>query len=117
MGDALHPLALTCFLLGQSPVVANVSMEWTCAFYFPKHSGLLLDRSRFVSFTTTPWRCNTVTPYKKRTCPLTKRLAEDMMIRNLADATIDAYTYHVRRFADFIQKPLERASVREAFGR
>jgi len=54
-----------------------------------------------------------MTPYKKRTCPLTKRLAEDMMIRNLADATIDAYTYHVRRFADFIQKPLERANVED----
>ena len=52
-----------------------------------------------------------MTPYKNRTCPLTKRLAEDMMIRNLADATIDAYTYHVRRFADFIQKPLERVNV------
>ena len=35
------------------------------------------------------------------------------MIRNLADATIDAYTYHVRRFADFIQKPLERANVED----
>jgi site-specific recombinase XerD len=54
-----------------------------------------------------------VTPYKNRTCPLTKRLAEDMMIRNLAEATIDAYTYHVRRFADFIEKPLERANVED----
>jgi site-specific recombinase XerD len=36
-----------------------------------------------------------------------------MMIRNLADSTIDAYTYHVRRFADFIQKPLERANVED----
>jgi len=32
------------------------------------------------------------------------------MIRNMADATIDAYTYHVRRFADFIQKPLDRVT-------
>jgi integrase/recombinase XerD len=54
-----------------------------------------------------------MTPYKKRTCPLTKRLAEDMMIRNLADATIDAYTYHVRRFADFIEKPLGQATVED----
>ena len=51
-----------------------------------------------------------MTPYKKRSCPITKRLAEDMMIRNLADATIDAYTFHVRRFADFIDKPLDRAT-------
>ena len=27
-----------------------------------------------------------MTPFKKRSCPLTKRLAEDMMIRNLADS-------------------------------
>jgi integrase/recombinase XerD len=54
-----------------------------------------------------------MTPYKKRTCPITQRLAEDMMIRNLADATIDAYTYHVRRFADFIEKPLDRATVED----
>ena len=45
-----------------------------------------------------------MTPYKDRKCELTRRLAEDMMIRNLADSTIDAYTYHVRRFADFIEK-------------
>ena len=51
-----------------------------------------------------------MTPHKKRTCPLTRRLAEDMTIRNLAPATIDAYTYHVRRFADFIQKPLDQVT-------
>ena len=33
-----------------------------------------------------------MTPYKDRQCELTRRLAEDMMIRNLADSTIDAYT-------------------------
>jgi site-specific recombinase XerD len=33
-----------------------------------------------------------------------------MKIRNLASATIDAYTYHARRFADFIQKPLDGAT-------
>ena len=54
-----------------------------------------------------------MTPYRKRECQLTKRLAEDMMIRNLADSTIDAYTYHVRRFADLIDKPLERATVED----
>jgi hypothetical protein len=51
-----------------------------------------------------------MTPYKKRTCQLTQRLAEDMMICNLAETTIDAYTYHVRKFADFIKKPLEQAT-------
>lgn len=51
-----------------------------------------------------------MTPYNKRSCPITQRLAEDLMIRNMAAATIDAYTYHVRRFADFIQKPLDRVT-------
>jgi site-specific recombinase XerD len=51
-----------------------------------------------------------MTPHQNRLCPLTKRLAEDMKIRNLAQATIDAYTYHARRFADFNQKPLDRAT-------
>jgi integrase/recombinase XerD len=51
-----------------------------------------------------------MTPYKQRSCPITKRLAEDLMIRNMADATIDAYTYHVRRLADFIKKPLDRVT-------
>ena len=51
-----------------------------------------------------------MTPFKKCSCPLTQRLAEDLMIRNRAEATIDAYTYHVRRFADFIQKPLNRVT-------
>ena len=36
-----------------------------------------------------------------------------MLIRNMAAATIDAYTYHVRRFADFIEKPLDRATVED----
>ena len=54
-----------------------------------------------------------MTPYQQRRCPLTQRLAEDMKIRNLAQATIDAYTYHARRFADFIQKPLDQATVED----
>ena len=45
--------------------------------------------------------------HKKRSCPVTKRLAEDMTIRNMAQTTIDAYTYPVRCFANFIQKPLD----------
>jgi hypothetical protein len=48
-----------------------------------------------------------MTPYRKRNCPITRRLAEDLMIRNMAETTIDAYTYHVRRFYDFIGKPLD----------
>ncbi|PNY34167.1 integrase, partial [Rhodopirellula baltica] len=51
-----------------------------------------------------------MTPHQKRRCELTQRLAEDMVIRNLAPATIDAYTFHVRRFADFIEKPLSQVT-------
>ena len=58
-------------------------------------------------------RGHSMTPYRKRNCPITKRLAEDMLIRNFADTTIDAYTYHVRRFADFTGKPLESATVED----
>ena len=49
-------------------------------------------------------------PYQQRSCELTDRLAGDMKIRNRAQATIDAYTYHAKCFADFIQKPLDRAT-------
>ncbi len=51
--------------------------------------------------------------HKKRTCKLTKRLADDMLIRNMAEATIDAYTYHVRKFADFIEKPLDQVTCED----
>ena len=51
--------------------------------------------------------------HKKRSCPVTKRLAEDMTIRNMAPNTIDAYTYHVRCFANFIKKPLDRATAED----
>ena len=40
-----------------------------------------------------------MTPYKNRLSPITKRMAEDMLVRNLAERTIDSYTYHVDRFA------------------
>ncbi len=56
------------------------------------------------------WETTRMTPHEKRPCPLTIRLAEDMRIRNLAHRTIDAYTYHAARFADFIQKPLDCAT-------
>ncbi|QDT03310.1 hypothetical protein K227x_16920 [Rubripirellula lacrimiformis] len=39
-----------------------------------------------------------MTPHQKHPCELTRRMAEDMIIRNLAQSTIDAYTYHARRF-------------------
>jgi len=48
-----------------------------------------------------------MTPYQKRPCPLTIRLAEDLKIRHMSQRTIDAYTYHAGKFADFIDKPLD----------
>jgi len=54
-----------------------------------------------------------MTPYQKRRNPMTDRMAGDMRIRNLAPATIDAYTYHVGRFADFIQKPIGDATAED----
>jgi len=54
-----------------------------------------------------------MTPYQKRRSPITQPLAEDMKIRNMAQATIDAYTYHIGRFADFIKKPLARATPKD----
>jgi len=54
-----------------------------------------------------------MTPYQKRLTPQVQRLAEDLKIRNRAAATIDAYTYHVQRFADFTKKPLDRATPQD----
>ena len=44
-------------------------------------------------------RDSAMTPFRKRSTPITKRMAEDMLVRNLAERTIDSYTYHVDRFA------------------
>jgi hypothetical protein len=34
-----------------------------------------------------------MTPYQKRATEITLRMAQDMKIRNMADSTIDSYTY------------------------
>jgi integrase/recombinase XerD len=47
-----------------------------------------------------------MTPGQERTSGLIRRMAEDMKLRNLAHKTIDAYTYHVGRFAEFLGKPI-----------
>lgn len=43
-----------------------------------------------------------MTPCRKRLTAVTRRMAEGMRIRNLAQATIDAYTHHVGRFGEFL---------------
>ena len=49
-----------------------------------------------------------MTPWQNRVTDLTRRMADDMKLRNFSQSTIDAYTYHVGRFAEFLGKcPLE----------
>ncbi len=45
-----------------------------------------------------------MTPYRKRQTEATRRMAEDMTIRNFAVRTIDSYTYHVDRFSKHFGK-------------
>ena len=55
-----------------------------------------------------------MTPHQKRTLsPITQRMAGDMLVRNLAQRTIDAYTYHVERFAKHFGKPLDQLGPEE----
>ena len=54
-----------------------------------------------------------MTPYQKRLSPITKRMADDMKIRHLAQATIDAYTYHVGKFAEFVGKDPKKATAED----
>ncbi len=48
-----------------------------------------------------------MTPYRKRQTEATRRMAEDMTIRNFAVRTIDSYTYHVDRFSNILEKCLK----------
>ena len=49
-----------------------------------------------------------MTPWQNRVTELTRRMADDMKLRNYSQRTIDAYTYHLGKFADFLGKsPLE----------
>jgi len=54
-----------------------------------------------------------MTPYANRLTPLTQRMAEDMLVRNLSPNTIDAYTYHVDRFVAFAGRPAEQLGPEE----
>ena len=54
-----------------------------------------------------------MTPWRKRTTSLTQRMADDMRVRNYSQRTIDAYTYHVGRFADFLSRSPESASPKD----
>ena len=54
-----------------------------------------------------------MTPFRNRLSPLTQRMAEDMLVRNLAAATIDAYTYHVDKFTQHFNRPAEQLGPEE----
>ncbi len=49
-----------------------------------------------------------MTPWEKRLTPLTRRMAEDMLVRNLSPRTIDSYTYHIDKFTRHAGQPAER---------
>ena len=51
-----------------------------------------------------------MTPWQKRATGLIRRMAEDMQLRNFSPKTIDAYTYHVGRFAEFLGSSPEHAT-------
>jgi len=80
----------------QAACIVNETFEW------PADSGRSDSHSSRGDTLMTPWQ--------KRATPLIQRMAEDMTIRNLAQKTIDAYTYHVGRFATFLEKPAEQAT-------
>ena len=54
-----------------------------------------------------------MTPYQKRMNPFIQRMAEDMQLRNLAPATIDACTYHVDKFCRHFNKPADELGPEE----
>ena len=49
-----------------------------------------------------------MTPYNRRLNPCIRRMAEDMQVRNMAPATIYAYTYHAGKFCQFFGKSAEQ---------
>ena len=54
-----------------------------------------------------------MTPYRNRITSLTRRMAEDMQLRNLSPNTIDAYTWHVDKFCQYFGKPPEQLGREE----
>jgi len=54
-----------------------------------------------------------MTPYQNRLNPFTKRMADDMRLRNYSPNTIDAYTFHVDRFCKFFNKPAQELGPEE----
>ena len=86
-----------------SPVVTKKPVVRTCAFWVASHAGRKAPIDGAISLT--PLRlAPPMTPFRRRMTPATKRMAEDMLVRNMALRTIDSYTYHVDRFAKHFGK-------------
>jgi hypothetical protein len=98
----------TCALPSREPPLGN---ELVVHAGRPLMCGWLLARVFF----TQPLAQQepTMTPYKKRMNPYIQRMAEDMQLRNLAEATIDAYTYHVNKFCQHFGKPADQLGPEE----
>jgi len=54
-----------------------------------------------------------MTPWQNRLTALTKRMAEDNKLRNYSPRTIDTYTWHVGRFAQFPGRSPESTSCED----
>lgn len=54
-----------------------------------------------------------MTPYQRRLNPFIQRMVEDMQLRNMASATIDAYTYHADKFCHYFGKPADQLGPEE----
>lgn len=54
-----------------------------------------------------------MTPYQARLTPTVKRMAEEMRVRNFAQTTIDAYTFHVDKFEKHFNKSVTELGPEE----
>ena len=54
-----------------------------------------------------------MTPWQNRVTDLTRRMADDMKLRNYSQRTIDTYTYHLGRFAEFLGRPPLEATAED----
>ena len=52
-------------------------------------------------------------PFRNRQNPFINRMAQDMQIRNLADSTIDSYTWHVDKFCSHFGKMPQELGLEE----
>ena len=51
-----------------------------------------------------------MTPWQNQNTAIIRRMTDDMKLRNLAPSTIDAYTFHVGKFAEAVGRSVEQAT-------